>query len=111
VALPDVVVGFQIAGLEVILLLDRDDDRVNRVRAFSGETENVGKFAAHGSRRRVHNDSPLPETESSNSAKWLVYWGYSAMLRRGEDVNQRALNFRTETIWLPKQDSNQEPSG
>jgi uncharacterized protein (TIGR03435 family) len=44
--------------------VDRDDDRVNRVAALSGETEKACKFAAPESRRMVHNDSPPAETES-----------------------------------------------
>jgi hypothetical protein len=42
--------------------LDRDDDRVNRVSALSGETENVGKFGAPCARPTVSGDSPPAET-------------------------------------------------
>jgi hypothetical protein len=50
-------------------------DRVNRVRVFSGETENAGKFSALRSHRTVHNGSPLLETERPNYGKWLALLG------------------------------------
>ena len=63
--------------------VNRDAKRVNRVRVFFGETENVSKFGAPCARRTVYGDSLLPELENGIVRKCMEELGDSL---RGEMI-------------------------
>ena len=55
----------------------RDDNRVNRVAALSGETENSGERVPQTTHRSLHHDSPRPEMENRIVWKYMQVLGIS----------------------------------